>query len=379
MIAGSGGKMQNLKNRETQVNNPRLNLLEKIWNKARVAKKEHPLIASIMRMTHNALNASASSLLLLDEKNQRLLFKFAKGPADKQLKRFHMNRQSGIAGLVTMTGKPVIVNDVNKNRYFNKSIDEITGFKTKSIICAPLITHGKVIGVIEVLNKLDGSNFSEHDLLTLTGVATTTALALSNISLNENLRNSYRGTINALVSLADAKETSASGHSRRVAEYALMGASELSLSNAEKQTIEYAAILHDIGKLSVPESILNKPEPLTNEEWEIIRKHPVTGYNLLKDIPFLKEASQLILCHHERYDGKGYPCGLKGEAISMGARLIAVADAFDNMTMAHPYRAALSRQDAFTELKRHMRSQFCPVAVNAFTSGFIKARSLSKL
>ncbi len=371
--------MQNLKNKEAEANKSRQDLLDKIWKKVRSAKPEHPLIASITQMTRYALNAPASSLLLLDEKNQELIFKFADGPVGKQLRRLQMNKQTGIAGWVVQNGKPLVVNDVNKDPRFNISIDEVTGFVTKSIICAPLTLQHKVIGVIEVLNKLDGADYNKQDLQTLLGVATTAALAIENVRLNNSLMDSYKSTVNALVSLADAKETTGGGHSRRVSEYALMGAADLSLSENERQIIEYAAILHDIGKLGISDSILNKTTPPTDEEWEKIYKHPVTGYNLLKGIPFLKEASRLILYHHERYDGKGYPHGLKGETIPLGARLLAVADAFDNMTTEHTYRAALGMKHAFTELQRCAHTQFCPVAVKAFSSGFVKSRLSGKL
>jgi len=153
-----------------------------------------------------------------------------------------------------------------------------------------------------------------------------------------------------------------------------MAANALSLSKEERQTIEYAAILHDIGKLAIPDSILNKSDTLTDEEWKMIRKHPVTGFNMLKGIDFIQEASKLVLYHHERYDGKGYPQGLKEDAIPVGARLIAVADAFDAMTTEHTYSVARSKKDAFMELYRYAGSQFDPAAVKAFSSGF--ARSL---
>ncbi len=352
----------------------RIDLLEKLWARARPEDKQDELITCIMRMTHNALGASASSLLLLDVKTQELYFKFADGPVGQQLKRLHVSRQSGIAGWIARNGKPLIVNNAEKNAKFYKLIDNATGFKTRSIIAVPIIIGDKVIGVIEVLNKADGTGFNRQDLKTMMGVATNTAMTIENARMNVSLLKSYRGTVTALVSLADCKETSGGGHSRRVSEYALTGARELSISKEEKQDIEYAAILHDIGKLSIPDNILNKSGKLTDSEWEIIRKHSTTGYNLLKDIPFLKEASRLILCHHERYDGKGYPQGLEAEAIPLGARLIAVADAFDNMTTNHVYRKALSRQQAFAELHQYARSQFCPVAVRAFNSGFVRSR-----
>jgi HD-GYP domain-containing protein (c-di-GMP phosphodiesterase class II) len=353
----------------------KIDLLEKLWARAEPeAKKEEQLIGCIMRMVHNALGSSASSLLLLNENSQELYFKFADGPVGQQLKRLHISRQSGIAGWIVRKGKPLVVNDPERNSNFYRMIDKATGFKTRSIIGVPIIIGNKVIGVIEVLNKTDGTDFTKRDLRTMLCVASTAAMTIENTRMNESLLNSYRGTVTAMVSLADCKETCGGGHSRRVSEYALIGARELSLSKEEKQDIEYAAILHDIGKLSIADSILNKTGKLTDDEWEIIRKHPVTGYNLLKDIPFLKEASRLILCHHERYDGRGYPQGLEAEAIPLGARLIAVADAFDNMTTAHAYRKALTRQQAFAELHQCARSQFCPVAVKAFNSGFVRTR-----
>ncbi|MFC1941726.1 HD domain-containing phosphohydrolase [Chloroflexota bacterium] len=370
--------MENIITKEAQLNKTRIDLLEKIWNKVKSGNEEEQLIAGIMRVTDNALSASASSLLFLDDKNQELYFRYANGPVGDHLKRLHISRKSGIAGWIVRNGKPLIVNDAKKNHSFYKDIDEATGFKTRSIIGVPLILQNKVIGVIEVLNKTDGTDFNKRDLQTLTNVATTAAMAIENVRLNISLKESYKSTVKELVSLADARETNAGGHSRRVSEYASIGASELSFSKEEKQALEFAAMLHDIGKLSIPDNILNKTHTLTNEEWEIIYQHPVTGYNLLKGIPFLKDASKLILYHHERYDGNGYPHGLKGENIPIGARLIAVADAFDHMTSDHTYRSALDKRFAFTELKKYALSQFCPVAVKAFNAGFVKSRLSEK-
>jgi putative nucleotidyltransferase with HDIG domain len=367
-----GDRMQNLKGKETKMNQAGLDLIDKIWKKVGSSKRSDTLITSIIQMTRYALDASVSSLFLLDEKNQELLLRCSNGPANSQLKRFQINNESGITGWVARNRQPIIVNDVDKDPRFNRLIDEVYGLDTRSIICAPLIVHRKVIGVIKVVNKARGADFGMQDLQTLAAVATTAALTEENLRLSECLQDSYKSTINALVSLVDAKETTGGGHSKRVAKYALMGATYLSLSEEEKQTIEYAAILHDIGKLGIPDSILNKSDTLTDEEWSIMHRHPEIGYTLLKKIPFLEEASRLILNHHERYDGNGYPYGQKGETIPIGSRLIAVADAFDNMTTKHAYRAALNYKQAFTELNRCAIIQFCPIAVKAFQGGFLQ-------
>ncbi len=372
------GNMTDTQSTVSMLGTRRLDLLEKIWNRLKPQNDKHEFIASVMRVTRYALNATASSLLTLDKSDQELVFQFADGPVGSQLKRLHIDKKSGIAGWIIKNGKPLIVNDTSRNESFCKQIDEATGFKTKSIIGAPLVIDDEVTGVIESLNKRDGNGFNQHDLRILTRIARTAALGLAKIKDNNDMLNSYKGTVRALVALADGKETSGEGHSRRVAEYALIAATGLSLSKEEKQVIEYAAILHDIGKLGVPEGILNKADKLSDEEWSVLQKHPVTGWELLCDIPFLKEASELILYHHEWYDGTGYPQGLKGEDIPLGARIISVADSFDNMTTEHSYRPALSRREAFSELHKCIGSQFCPVAVKAFTSSFVRSRLSGK-
>jgi HD-GYP domain-containing protein (c-di-GMP phosphodiesterase class II) len=130
-----------------------------------------------------------------------------------------------------------------------------------------------------------------------------------------------------------------------------------------------AAVLHDIGKIDVESSILNKDSPLTQDEWQRIRRHSVTGAKIVREITSLEKASELVLHHHERYDGKGYPDGMRGEEIPLGARLIAIADAFDTMTTGRAYHPVLTTEQALKELQNYAGTQFCPVAVTAFVSG----------
>ena len=353
-------------------------LLDKIWMKVKPEDKIDKIIASVVNLTQNSLSSLASTLVLLDNNRQELYFQSYDGSAAKQLKRMHVGRQSGIAGWVIRNGKPMLVNNPEKNIGFYKLLDDATGFRTKHALAAPLISGGKVIGVIEALNKANGTVFTKRDLDTMLDVATTSSMAFEGYRTNNDLLLSYKSTVRALVSLADAKETSGGGHSRRLMEYALMGARELGLGKQQLQNIEYAAILHDIGKLSIADNILNKAEPLTDREWAIIKKHPIVGYEILKDIPFLNEASLLILYHHERYDGGGYPQGLHGDNIPIGSRLIAVVDAFDNMTTEHSYRNAMTQQQAFVELSKNAGDQFCPAVVKAFNTGYVRTRLTRK-
>jgi len=355
-----------------------LDLLYDVGEKVGSVSHLKELVEQITRMIQRALFASASSVLLFDDQERELLFEVAEGPTGELLKQLRLNAQSGVAGWVVRHGKPLIVNDVAKDPRFSKGVDEITGYVTRSIICAPLVVHRKIIGVIEVLNKLDGSDFSEQDLEILVPVAATAAIAIENVKLQQSIVDAYKGTIKALAAAIDAKDPYTRGHSQRVTEYALLAANSLSLLGEELETLEYAGILHDIGKIGIADSILMKPGPLTAEERNIICKHPLIAANMLKEVPFLEKARSLVLHHHERYDGKGYPDGLKGEAIPMGARLLAVADAFDTITTDRPYRAALSVDYAISELHRFSGTQFCPVAVEAFATGLRSGPTLEQ-
>jgi hypothetical protein len=371
--------MPNLHTLAVQAPTNKDDLLDKIWMKVKPEDKIDSIITSVINLTQNSLNTLASTLLLLDNNHkQELYFQYSNRLSGKQLQRLQVGRQSGIASWVVRNGKAMLVNNPEKNVGFYKLIDDATGFRTKHALAAPLITNGKIIGVIEALNRADGAVFSKSDLNTMMNVATTSSMVFEGYRTNNLLMLSYKSTVRALVSLADAKESSGGGHSRRLVEYALMGARELGLNKKQLQNIEYAALLHDIGKLSIADSLLNKAEPLTEQEWAIIKKHPIVGYEILRDIPFLKEASLLILYHHERYDGTGYPQGLHGDNIPLGSRLIAVVDAFDNMTTPHSYREPMTQQQAFSELSKHAGDQFCPMVLKAFNTGFVRTRLTRK-
>jgi putative nucleotidyltransferase with HDIG domain len=195
------------------------------------------------------------------------------------------------------------------------------------------------------------------------------AMSIENSKLNLKVAEGYKSTIRALAASIDAKDHYTRGHSQRVTELALSGAGSLNLSPQELEILEYAGILHDIGKIGIPDNILTKPGRLSREEFDVIRQHPGIGANIMEGIAFLEEARKLAWHHHEKYDGTGYPDGLTGNEIPLGARLLAVADAYDSMTSNRSYRDAMSGEDALSELHRCCGTQFCPVAVAAFVSG----------
>ena len=176
----------------------------------------------------------------------------------------------------------------------------------------------------------------------------------------------YDNTLEALVAALDAREHETGNHSKRVAQYTVLLSDSLGIPDTDRQEIYRGAFLHDIGKIGVSDIILLKPGKLTAEEWDEMRRHPSIGYDILKQIGFLGAAVKMVFSHHERFDGQGYPKGLRGEEIPLGARIFSVADAFDTMTTDRPYRKALTAQAARDEILRCSGSQFDPRVVETF-------------
>ena len=182
----------------------------------------------------------------------------------------------------------------------------------------------------------------------------------------EDVENSYRVTLKALVQALETRDFETHGHSERVVTFSLRLGFELGLDKDSMRDLELGALLHDIGKIGVPDAILRKPGRLSDREWEKMKLHPVHGSSILRNIPFLEGAARVVSQHHERWDGKGYPEGIKGESIDVGARIFAVIDAYDAMISDRVYRKGRHYEDAVEELERCSGSQFDPLIVEAF-------------
>jgi putative nucleotidyltransferase with HDIG domain len=184
--------------------------------------------------------------------------------------------------------------------------------------------------------------------------------------MEEQLAELRTSLICAFNQLLDLKDLNTGVHSTRLAEWALHVAGELGLDDSSLSDIEVAALLHDIGKIGIPDAILQKPAKLTDQEYDLMKKHPEYGWAVLRNVPGMERASLIILHHHESYDGRGYPAGLKGEEIPVGSRIVSVIDAFDAMVSSRPYREGLPFEEAERRLLQARGTQFDPEVVDRF-------------
>jgi len=180
------------------------------------------------------------------------------------------------------------------------------------------------------------------------------------------LEESYETTLNALAAALDLRDNETHDHSARVAAYAVRLGEEMGLEAAELRELRYGALLHDVGKIAVPDAILRSSQPLSEEDWERMKTHPFTGWEMLRQVPFLTSALDVVLCHHERWDGTGYPRRLQGEAIPLAARIFAVVDSLDAITSQRPYRPGRSFAEACETIRAASGTQFSPDVVEAF-------------
>ncbi len=236
----------------------------------------------------------------------------------------------------------------------------------KSVVLVPIYSRERMLGMMVLYYNKEKYEFSDEDLNLSSAIAGQAAVALENASLYEDLEMSYFSTVRALARAIEVKDPYTYGHSERVTDYAMAICRQMELSEWDTKNIKYAAALHDIGKIGIARKILDKEGSLSDEEFVHIKTHPQLGDSIMEPVAFLQEPREIILHHHERWDGNGYPDGLKGEEIPLGARILAVADSYEAMMSDRPYRKALPMSVALTELEVNAGAQFDPVVVNAF-------------
>lgn len=259
--------------------------------------------------------------------------------------QFELGKQVAEEALKRKRG--FIVNDIVQHPQWGEGAKV---FGILNIVVVPLNPGGHAQGALIAWNRERGE-FTSGDLKLLSTIAAQASGVLESAFLYQRLQETFRGVVRAMAVAVDAKSRWTAGHSVRVTHYAIELARTIKLSDDEVEKINLASLLHDLGKVGVPDAILDKPDKLTDEEWKVMRRHPVIGYEILKDIwQFKGSILDGVLYHHERVDGKGYPFGLKGEEIPLVGRLLAIADGFDAMVSDRPYRAGMPKEKALEVL-----------------------------
>lgn len=324
-----------------------------------------------LEATCKLLDCETGSLLLVDKAKQELYWETALGVSGSELKnafRLPIDERS-IAGHVAQTGRPMLVGDVAKNPFHFKKADEKTNFKTRNMVCVPVVSRGNVIGVLQAINKIN-ANFEAEDVALLESLSYQVAIAVENSMLYTKLKETFIQTASAMAGAIEAKDRYTGGHTKRVLHYALAIGQYVELSAVDRENLRLAAILHDIGKIGIDDKVLKKEYALNDEEYEIMKKHPAIGYDILAQVDGLKDVVDGCRYHHERPDGKGYPYGLKGNEIPKIASIISVADTYDAMVSTRPYRKGLDAQVAYNEIVKYRGTQFDAEVVDAFVKAF---------
>ena len=310
------------------------------------------------------MGADRASLFVVDHIKEEVWTMVAQGAG-----AIHLSIYQGIIGWVARTGKSALINDPVNDHRFYPHIDKMLAYKTKNVVAVPLKNHrGTTIGVLEIMNKKRG-NFNGNDLDFAETVGSQLAIALENAELYDSLKKTFESIVDVLALTIDERHPGSRGHSRRVAAYAEGIAREMRLSEERIEIIKLAALLHDYGKISIPDEILKKNGKLSAEEYEIMKRHALMTYEILSKVHFAPEMSDIptiAYLHHENWDGKGYPFGKKGKEIPLGARIIAVADVFDAITTTREYHDSQSAEYAVDYIKNHSGTQFDPDVVEAF-------------
>lgn len=331
------------------------------------------VLTNIMRASEILTNAEVSSLLLYDPEADELFFEVATGEKGETVKQVRLKRGQGIAGHVLETGEPILVDDVSSDPRHSKVVDQQSGFVTRNLIAVPLRIDETIKGVLEVLN-CRGKSFTQSDVDELMAISSLCAVAIDKAQTHQALQDLFWDLVRAMVSMLDARNPYTRGHSERVTEFSISIAVELGLSEADCERIRLSGLLHDIGKVGIPDSILLKDGRLTDEEFKLMKLHPEIGYRILAPIKQMRPYLDGVRYHHERLSGCGYPLGLKGDEIPLDARIIAVADVFDALTSDRPYREALAPQDAIEIIRKDVPKDIDSDAFFAFLQAWKKGK-----
>jgi HD-GYP domain-containing protein (c-di-GMP phosphodiesterase class II) len=310
------------------------------------------------------MHARIASLMLIDEEREELYIKAARGLREDVVTGTRLKMGDSIAGLVAKHGVPLLVTDVEEDPRFGERRNGHQ-YETKSLLSVPIKANGRVVGVININNKISCTPFTEDDQALLTSLAERAARAWEHGEAVDETSERAELAARALAAIIDnARRSRLKLTAGSMATRAAAIGRRLGLSEEDLRAVAYVASIHDVGMGQTP--ALTEPGKLDPEAWALVTQHPARTVEIVEPIEFEGQVVDLIMAHHERLDGRGYPRGLKGEQIPIGARIIAVLDAYESMTLGRPYRQAMSHEDAVAEIRRCSGTQFDPKVVEAF-------------
>ncbi len=349
------------------------------------------VLREVIAILKNRLGYDRSMILLADKKNSRLRYRAGYGYSAQQTKMlnatsFHLDRKEGRGVFVASfhQRKPFLINDMDdiEGLLTPRSVEFARKLKARSFICCPIICDGDSIGILVVDNYKSKKLLVQSDMSLLMGIAPMVGVSIRNAGLLESRDRMFRSTIKTLSASIDARDPLTAGHSAKVTEYALGICKEMGYAKEFCHMLQIAALLHDYGKIGVPDAILKKPGKLTEDERVVVRLHARKTEEILKQIDFegiFKKVPETAGSHHERVDGLGYPRGLKGDKILLGAKIIAVADYIEALTAKRHYRDPMPFADALKLLREKSGRYFEKELVDAFFRYYDKThRSRSK-
>ena len=366
-------QIQNGFDASIQTKNDPLISLVKIGRSINVLTDINVLLKVIAEETKNAIQADRCTVFMWDKEKDELWSKVALGMGDDEIR---IPANTGLAGYVVKTGNGLNIADAYNDPRFNPEVDKETGYITKTILCMPIKNNNKeILGAFQVLNKVNGV-FTAKDEELLVAIGGSASIALENAQLFEQQKELYKeqkqlfeSFIDTLATSIDARDKITAGHSTRVKLYSLLLTDELGLEQNTKDIIEKAAILHDIGKIGIRDSVLQKEGKLTPEEYKHIQEHVQITHNILKKINIserFKLITEIACSHHEKYDGTGYYRQLKGEEIPYGGRILAIADVFDAITSRRHYRDKMPINTVLSILIKDSGTHFDKSLIDVF-------------
>jgi putative methionine-R-sulfoxide reductase with GAF domain len=330
----------------------------RIWGRADLRE----LCEGTVDMVSAAMDAEIVSLMLVDPDHGDLFIAAWRGLDGEKLQGRRTAVRAGVAGSVAAWGRPLLVNDIESDRRFGRL--NHPQYTTKSLLCVPLTVEGEVVGVINVNNKISGQPFNDDDLALLTVLVERVGSAVERAIAHPDSPRVVGEALDAVRAVTGLQREGLLG-GRDSVRMARATARELGMSENEIDLVGYVASIHDLGMTRFQEAA-NRPVRLDREVRKQIERHPEATLELIRGLEYSTAVRDVILSHHEHWDGAGYPRGLTGADIPHGARVLAVVDAFESMTRGRPYRAPIGREQAIDELRRKAGRQFDPDVVEAF-------------